>query len=85
MTAGWAVGLAVGAALTIVVVVLLLLMIRGASRTADRAEAIVDALHESRDNTDGVWRLDVTNQTALRIVDAAGAARSHLPTRGPRS
>lgn len=85
MSAGWAIGLAVGAVIVLVVVVLLLLLIRGASATAEKAEAILAALHDTRDNTAGLWRLDHTNHTASRIVEAAAAARTHLSTNGDGS
>lgn len=75
---GWVLGWLIGAAVVVVVVTLLLLMIVGAAKTAAKAEAIVVALEEGRDNTAGLWQLDVTNQAAGRIVDAAAAAREHL-------
>lgn len=85
MTTGWAIGLGVGALIVVVVVILLLLMIRGASRAAGKAEAILAALHDARDNTDGLWRLDTTNRTTARIVEAASQARRHLAAGGGRS
>jgi len=68
----------IGAAVVLVVVTLLLLMIVGAAKTATKAEAILAALEDARDNTAGLWQLDATNQAAGRIVDAAVAAREHL-------
>ena len=75
---GWVLGWVIGAVVVVVVVILLLLMIVAASKTAAKAEAILAALEDARDNTAGLWQLDVTNQTAGRIVDAAVAAREHL-------
>lgn len=75
---GWILGIAIGAVVVVVVVVLLLLLIRGARRTAEKAEAIVAGLHEARDRTEGLWHLGPTVQTADRIVAAAGAARASL-------
>ena len=51
MSTGWVIGYLVGGVLILAVVVLLLLMIRGAHRAAVKAEAILAALEESRDNT----------------------------------
>lgn len=82
MTAPWVIGLTVGLVLVAVVVVLLVLMIIGASRAAEKAEAILAALQDARDNTEGLWQLDTTNRTATRIVEAATAARQHLATKG---
>ena len=75
---GWVLGWLIGAAVVVVVVALLLLMIVAASKTAAKAEAILAALGDARDNTAGLWQLDVTNQVAGRIVEAATAAREHL-------
>ncbi len=75
---GWVLGWAIGAAVVVLVVALLALMIRGAARAAAKAEDIVAALGDARANTAGLWELDVTNQTASRIVAAATAAREHL-------
>lgn len=81
---GWILGYAIGAAVVVVVVVVLLLMIRGASRTAAKAEAIVVALNDVRDNTEPLWQLAATVKTAERIVAAAADARTSL-TPGGRS
>ncbi len=75
---GWVWGLAIGLVVVAVVVVLLVLMIIGASRAAAKAEAILAALQDARDNTEGLWQLDATSETADRIVAAATAAREHL-------
>lgn len=75
---GWVVGYIVGALVVAAVVVLLLLMIAGARRTAEKAEAVLAALHDARDGTQALWELGVTAQTAERIVTAAAAARLAL-------
>jgi hypothetical protein len=71
---GWAIGLAV----TALVVLLVVLLIRSASRAANKAEAIVAALDESRENTAGLWDIDTTNRTIGRITASAAAAREYL-------
>ncbi len=81
---GWIVGYLVGAVVVAVVVVVLLLMIAGARRTAEKTEAIVGALREVRDGTEGLWQLSATVSTADRIVAAAADARTSL-TPGGRS
>ncbi len=68
----------IGAGVVVIVVVLLLLLIRGASRAAEKAEAILAALDEAKVNTLPLWEVDNTNQVATRIVVAATAAREHL-------
>lgn len=75
---GWVIGFAVGTAVVLVVVVLLLLMIVGARRAAEKAEDILLALREARDNTQGLWAVADTNATATRIVEAATSARLAL-------
>ena len=82
MTAPWVIGLTVGLLVVALVVVLLVLMIIGGSRAAEKAEAILAALQDARDNTEGLWQLHATNTTAGRIVEAAAAARMHLAAKG---
>lgn len=81
---GWILGYLIGALVVVVVVVLLLLMINGARRTAERAEAVLAALRDTRDGTEGLWQLAATVSTAERIVAAAADARESL-TPGGRS
>lgn len=78
---GWVLGWAIGLVVVAVVVILLVLMIIGASRAAAKAEAILAALQDARDNTEGLWQLDATNQVADRIIDAATSAREHLASK----
>ncbi len=75
---GWAIGFGVGGLVAVVVVVLLVAMILGARRVAGRAEAILAALFEARDNTRGLWHVTDTNSAAFRIVAAAARAREAL-------
>jgi len=78
MTTGWVIGYVVGGALIAVVVVLLLLMIRGAHRAAAKAESILAALEESRDNTEPLWAVNDVNVAVERITAGATAVREHL-------
>jgi Sec-independent protein translocase protein TatA len=80
---GWIIGILIGAVVVAVVVVVLLLMIRGAKRTAEKAEAVLAALHDVRDGTAGLWELDTTIKTAERIAGAAADARRSLTPGGP--
>ncbi len=82
---GWVLGWTVGLVVVAVVVILLVLMIIGASRAAAKAEAILAALQDARDHTQGLWQLDATNQVADRIIDAATAAREHLASKAVTS
>lgn len=75
---GWILGYLIGAVVVVVVVAILLLMIRGASRTAQKAEAILAGLHDARDGTAALWEVHTTVATAERIVAAAAAARGAL-------
>jgi len=79
---GWILGYLIGAAVVVVVVVVLLLMIRGARQTAEKAEAILAGLHDTRDRTEGLWQVGDTVRTAERIVAAAADARASLTPRG---
>jgi len=81
---GWILGYTIGVVVVLVVVIVLLLMIRGARLTAERAEAVLAALEDTRDNTEGLWQLGATVSTAERIVAAAADARLSL-TPGGRS
>lgn len=81
---GWILGYLVGAAVVAVVVVVLLMMIAGARRVAQKAEAIVGALNDTRDGTAALWQLGTTVSAAERIVAAAADARTSL-TPGGRS
>lgn len=78
---GWVLGYIIGAVVVVVVVVLLLLMISGARRTAEKAEAILASLCDTRDGTAALWELQTTTTTAGRIVAAATAAREELAGR----
>lgn len=75
---GWVIGYTVGVVVVLLVVALLLLMIRGASKVADQAEAVVGALELARDRSAGLWDVGTTTATARRITHAATAARHHL-------
>lgn len=79
---GWILGYLIGAVVVVAVVVLLLLMIRGARQTAEKAEAIVGALHDARDATAALWAVGATVSTAERIVAAAADARVSLTPGG---
>ena len=85
LTAGWIIGWAIGLAAVVLVVVLLVLMIRGASRAADKAEAIVAAFNEAEVNTDGLWNVDMTNRTIVNITNSARAAREYLESTAGQS
>lgn len=78
MSTVWLVGYLVAAVIILLVVVLLLLMIRGARDAAVKAEAILEALHQSRDNTAPLWEVNNVNRAIERITDGAGAIREHL-------
>ena len=81
MSTAWLIGYLVALVIILLVVVLLLLMIKGASHAADKAEAILDALHESRDNTAPLWAVNDVNHAIERITDGAGAIREHLASK----
>lgn len=75
---GWLLGYAIGAVVAAVVVAVLLAMIRGARRTAERAEAVLAALQDTRDGTAALWSVGTTVATAERIVASAALARAVL-------
>lgn len=78
MSTAWVIGYVVAGVIIVLVVVLLLLMIRGAHNAAVKAEAILDALIESRDNTAPLWEVNNVNRAIERITDGTGAIREHL-------
>ncbi len=79
---GWVIGWIIGGLVVALVVALLLMMINGAARAGVKAGNILAALEASRDNTDGLWKVDETNQAIRRITKAATAARVHLESKG---
>lgn len=79
---GWILGYIIGVVVVAIVVAVLLLLIRGARRTAAKAEAILAALQDARDGTQGLWELGTTVATAERIVAAAAAVRLALTPGG---
>lgn len=79
---GWLWGYVIGGLVVLVVVAILLLMIVGARRTAEKAEAVLAALNDTRDGTAGLWRVGDTVATAERIVAAAADARTSLTPGG---
>jgi hypothetical protein len=81
---GWFVGYAVGVAVAGVVVILLVALIVLARNIARKAETIDGGLRSAEANTAGLWRLDKTNGTATRILEAAAAARDRLEREGGR-
>lgn len=78
MSTAWIIGYVIAGLIILLVVVLLLLMIQGARNAAVKAEAILAALHESRDNTVPLWEVNNVNKAIERITDGAGAIREHL-------
>lgn len=78
MSTAWLIGYSVAVVIILLVVVLLLLMIRGARNAAVKAESILDALIESRDNTAPLWEVNDVNHAIERITEGAGAIREHL-------
>ena len=81
MSTGWVIGYVIGGVLILAVVVLLLLMIRGAHGAAVKAEAILAALVESRDNTAPLWAVNDVNSAIERITAGSGAVREHLASK----
>ena len=78
MSTAWIIGYLIAGVIILLVVVLLLLMIRGARNAAIKAEAILAALHESRDNTAPLWETNNVNNAIERITEGAGVIRQHL-------
>lgn len=79
---GWILGYLIGTVVVLVVVIALVLMIIGARRTAEKAEAILAGLNDTRDGTEGLWQVAATVSTAERIVAAAADARLSLTPGG---
>jgi hypothetical protein len=82
MSTAWLIGYLVGGVIVLLVVVLLLLMIRGARDAATKAESILEALNQARDNTAPLWEVNNVNHAVERITEGAGAIRAHLADKG---
>lgn len=78
MSTGWIIGYVIAGVIVLAVVVLLLMMIDGARRAAVKAESILAALAESRDNTAPLWAVHDVNSAIGRITAGAAAVRAHL-------
>jgi len=72
------VGYLVATLVVVLVVDLLLLCIRWAHRAAVKAEAILQALHDSRENTEALWAVNDVNAAIREITNHAGGIREHL-------
>ncbi len=81
MSTGWIIGYVIGGTIVLLVVVLLLLMIRGAHRAVIKAEAVLAALLESRDNTEPLWAVNDVNKAIGRVTGGATAVREHLASK----
>lgn len=81
---GWIIGYIVGTGVVAVVALLLVLLTREAARVAAKAEAVLAALTDARDGTEGLWRLHATTSALSRLTTTAGAARESLPGGGRR-
>lgn len=81
MSTGWIIGYTVGAVVIALVVVLLLLMIRGAQRAGVKAEAVLAALVQARDNTEPLWAVSDVNGAVERVTAGAGVVREHLASK----
>lgn len=78
---GWILGYLIGAVVVAVVVVVLLLLVRGARRTAEKAEAIAEGLRVARDRSLALGSLGDTAAASQRVTKAASAARTALAER----
>jgi hypothetical protein len=72
---GWYVGIAIGVAVVIVVVIVVGTIIFLAARIAKQAQMATEALNAAEANTNALWQVNVTNRTALAILDGAQRAR----------
>ena len=81
MSTGWIIGYVIAGVIVLAVVVLLAMMIDGARGAAVKAESILAALEESRDNTEPLWAVHDVNGAIGRITAGAAAVRQHLAAR----
>jgi hypothetical protein len=81
---GWTVGFLAGGVVVTIVVALLLLLIRGARRTAEKAEAIAASLSVAHTRSNALRELDDIPAATARIRHAAAAARGSLVSGGAR-
>lgn len=72
---GWYVGIAIGVVVVVVVVVVVGTIIFLAARIARQAQMATEALQAAEKNTNALWQVNVTNRTALAILEGAQRAR----------
>lgn len=78
ISSGWYVGFTVGALVVVVVAVLVILLAILASRIASRAAETFTALEEVQQATAPLHKVDDVNDSAVRVLDGAVAARRSL-------
>ncbi|MBA2428172.1 MAG: hypothetical protein ACR2KD_04285 [Thermoleophilaceae bacterium] len=78
MSTGWYVGFIVGALVVVVVAVLVILLATLASRIASRAAETFTALEHVQQATASLHKVDDVNNSAVRVLEGAVAARRTL-------
>ncbi|MFP5299000.1 MAG: hypothetical protein ACLGHL_08445 [Actinomycetota bacterium] len=75
---GWWIGYGVGAAVVLIVATVVISLIVTARRIGDVAEDATRSLAETRDRTEVLWQVAVTNQVATELLTGAREARRAL-------
>lgn len=73
----WTIGLGLAAVVVVIAAVLLILIWQAARRILTLAVAALDLVKQINQNTQTIWQLEATNQTALDILTDARSIRDH--------
>ena len=73
----WYIGLGLAAVVVVIAAVLLIMVWLAARRILTLAVAALDLVKQINQNTQTIWALEATNQTALDILADAQSIRDH--------
>lgn len=73
----WYIGLAIAAVVVIIAAALLLLIWQAARRILTLAVTALDLVKQINQNTNPIWELEATNQTAASILADAQSIKNH--------
>ncbi len=74
----WYLALSIAAVIVLVTAVLLLLVVQAARRIERLAAQALDVVKEIQTNTEAIWDLQQTNETAAQLREAARLIERHV-------
>lgn len=75
--ANWYIGLGIAVVIILIAAVLLLLVWNAARRILRLAQAALEIVTQTKENTNSIWGLQQTNEVACDILEEAGKIESH--------